>query len=141
METFSVLLVDDHRLFLRLVARFLQEQGDAEISLVSVAHNGYEALSQAQALRPQVILLDLAMPGLSGLEVIPRLRAILPEVAIIVLTGRKAAGYRQAALAAGADDFVAKATLTTDLLPAIRQLARARPQKTHKTFTTDENRF
>lgn len=127
MRPISVLYVDDHHLFLRLATRFLQEQGDGEITLAGVAHNGYEALSQAQALRPHVILLDLAMPGLSGLEVIPRLQAILPEVAIIVVTGHKAEWYREVALAAGADDFVAKASLTTDLLPAIRQLARTRP--------------
>jgi len=127
MKPVSVLLVDDHRLFLRLVARFLQEQGAAEVAIAGVAYNGHEALTQAQALRPQAILLDLAMPDLSGLEVIPRLRVILPTAAIIVLTGRKAEGYRQAALAAGADGFVSKATLATDLLPTIRQLAQTRP--------------
>jgi DNA-binding NarL/FixJ family response regulator len=121
MELVSVLLVDDNRLFLRLVVRFLQEQCAAEVTVVGVAHNGYEALSQAQALQPQVVLLDLAIPDLSGLEVIPRLRVILPAVAIIVLTGQKAKAYRQAALTAGADDFVSKATLTADLLPAIRR--------------------
>jgi DNA-binding NarL/FixJ family response regulator len=127
MESISVLLVDDNRLFLRLVARFLEEQGADEIVVVGVAHNGCEALAQAQVLQPQAILLDLAMPGLPGLKVIPRLRAILPAVVIIILTGRKAGVYREAALAAGADSFVSKASLTTDLLPAIRGLAQARP--------------
>ena len=61
------------------------------------------------------------MPGLSGLKVIPHMRATLPEVIIIILTGLKAAGYRQAALAAGANDCITKTTLMTDLLPAIRR--------------------
>jgi len=64
------------------------------------------------------------MPGLSGLETIPRLRAMLPEVSIIALTLLDAKVYRQAALAAGADDFVPKANLSTDLLPAIRRVAK-----------------
>jgi two-component system, NarL family, nitrate/nitrite response regulator NarL len=122
METVTVLLVDDHRLFLRLAVRFIQEQYSPKLTLVGVAHDGYEALRQAKALQPQVVLLDLTMPGLSGLEVIPRLRAILPEVIIIILTGQRAEGYRRAALAAGADDFIAKATLATDIMPAIRRL-------------------
>lgn len=129
MKPITVLLVDDHQLFLRLATRFLQEQAAPEIRVVGLARTGHEALSQAQALQPQTILLDLAMPDLSGLKVIPRLRAAVPRVTIIIVTNRQAAGYRQAALAAGADDFVTKASLTTDLLPAIRRLAKTKPEK------------
>jgi len=64
------------------------------------------------------------MPGLSGLETIPLLRAMLPEASIIALTLLDAKVYRQATLAAGADDFVLKANLSTDLLPAIRRVAK-----------------
>jgi DNA-binding NarL/FixJ family response regulator len=70
-------------------------------------------------------VIDLAMPSLSGLETIPRLRAVLPEVGIIALTVLDTNGYREAALAAGANDFVAKASLDTDLLLAIRRVAQA----------------
>lgn len=66
----------------------------------------------------------LPLPGLSGLELVPRLHAIWPDVGIIILTLHDEDAYRQAALAAGADNFVPKRTLTTDLLPAIRRCAR-----------------
>jgi DNA-binding NarL/FixJ family response regulator len=117
-----VLLVDDHEPFLRVAADFLQRHH--ELVVGGVARGGEEALAQAQDLQPHVILIDLNMPGLNGLEAIPRLRAMLPEAGIIVLTLLDVNIYRQSALAAGADDFVAKANLTTDLLPAIRRVVQ-----------------
>jgi DNA-binding NarL/FixJ family response regulator len=117
-----VLLVDDHEPFLRVATDFLQRHH--ELVVVGTAREGEEALAQAQALHPQIILLDLNMPGLNGLETIPRLRVMLPEAGIIALTLLDVNIYRKPALAAGADDFVAKASLTTDLLPAIRRVAQ-----------------
>jgi DNA-binding NarL/FixJ family response regulator len=75
----------------------------------------WEALAQARDLQPQVILIGLDKPGL---ETISRLRKVLPGVGIIALTLLEGKDYRQAALAAGADDLVCKAELITDLLPA-----------------------
>jgi DNA-binding NarL/FixJ family response regulator len=94
---------------------------------VGAAGGGEEALALAQDLEPHIVLIDLAMPGLSGLETIPHLRAMLPEVGIIALTMLDTNSYWQAALAAGANDFVPKASLDTDLLPAIRRVAQAGP--------------
>jgi DNA-binding NarL/FixJ family response regulator len=122
MGSISVLLVDDHSTFLDIVTRFLQSHPD--IVIVGTAGDGKAALRSARVLQPQVILLDLAMPDLSGLEVISPLRLIVPTAAIIVLTLLDGDGYRQAALAAGATDFVSKTTLSTDLLPAIRRIMR-----------------
>jgi DNA-binding NarL/FixJ family response regulator len=121
MKPISVLLVDDNPSFLRIATRFLQEHDD--IVVVGAAGGGEEALTLAQDLQPDVVLVDLAMPGLSGLETIPRLRAMLPEVGIIALTMLDTNSYRQAALAAEANDFVPKASLDTDLVPAIRRVA------------------
>ena len=118
----SILLVDDHEAFVHVATEFLQRHDD--LTVVGVARGGEEALAQAQNLRPLVVLIDLHMPGLSGLETIPRLRAMLPEAGIIALTLLDAKAYRRAALAAGADDFVLKANLSTDLLPAIRRVAK-----------------
>jgi DNA-binding NarL/FixJ family response regulator len=114
-----VLLVDDHEAFLRVATEVLQRHH--ELDVVGVARGGEEALAQAQALRPEVILIDLRMPGLNGMASIPRLRAMLPQAGIIALTLLNPNAYRRAALAAGADDFVSKRKLRTDLLPAIRQ--------------------
>jgi DNA-binding NarL/FixJ family response regulator len=125
MDPISVLLVDDNPTFLRVLTRFLLQQYQDEVRVVGTASCGMAALARAQELRPRVILLDLAMPVLPGLNTIPRLRIMLPDVGIIALTLLDPNGYREAALAAGANEFVAKATLATDLLPAIRRVARA----------------
>lgn len=129
MTPIPVLLVDDNPAFLRMATRFLQEHCGSVVVVAGVAGGGEEALVKAQDLRPEVVLLDLAMPDLPGLEVIPRLRAALPEVGIVVLTLLDVAAYRQAALEAGADGFVSKATLGTNLLPAIQQAVQARSSR------------
>jgi CheY-like chemotaxis protein len=125
MAPISILLVDDNPTFVRILSDFLG--GEEGILVVGTAGSGEEVLVKAKELQPQVILLDLAMPGMGGLNAIPRLRDMMPEVRIIVLTVLDANGYREAALAAGADDFVAKAHLNTYLIPAIRRLAQAGP--------------
>lgn len=125
MDPISVLLVDDNPTFLNILVRFLEVHHQNELVIVGTAGVGEGVLAAAQVLRPQVILIALGMPGLPCLEIIARLRETLPEVGIIALTLLDTDGYREAALAAGANEFVAKATLTTDLLPAIRRVARA----------------
>ena len=127
MRPISILLVDDNPSFLRIATRFLQEHDD--VVVVGTGGGGEEALALAQDLQPDIVLIDLAMPGLTGLATIPLLRVMLPKVGIIALTVLDTNGYRQAALAAGADDFVAKASLDTDLLPAIRRVAQADPSR------------
>ena len=122
MKLISVLLVDDNPRFLRIATRFLQEHDD--VVVVGAAGGGEEALALAQDLQPDIVVIDLAMPGLSGLETVPRLQAMLPKVGIIALTVLDTNSYRQAALTAGADDFVPKTSLDTDLLPAIRRVAQ-----------------
>jgi DNA-binding NarL/FixJ family response regulator len=91
--------VDDHEAFRHVATDFLQRQ--YELTVVGAIGGGEEALAQAQDLGPQVIVIGLDMPGL---ETIPRLRKVLPS---------------------GADDLVRKTELTTDLLPAIRQVMQA----------------
>jgi DNA-binding NarL/FixJ family response regulator len=133
MSPISVLLVDDNPTFLRIAADFLRAH--EEVAVVGTASGGEEAVARAQHLRPQVVLLDLLLPDLPGLEVIPRLRSELPEVGIIAVTLMNDDGYRRAALAADADEFIPKAALNTDLMPAIRNVAetRCRSQNTRGT--------
>ena len=96
-----------------------------DVVLVGAVEGGRAALAQAQELRPEVMLIDLAMPDMPGLELIARLRAADLETRIIALTMLDTEEFRKAALAAGADDFVPKDAVTTELLPAIRRLGRA----------------
>lgn len=134
MTPISVLLVDDNPTFRRIATRFLEESSGHEVAVVGSAAGGEEALVEAARLRPHVVLMDLRMPGVGGLDTIPRLKGVLPEAAIVVLTLYDTEGYRQASLQVGADEFVCKARMHSDLLPAIRRaaeadVARAEPQE------------
>jgi DNA-binding NarL/FixJ family response regulator len=122
----SVLLVNDNRTFLQMLARFLAESSAGDVAVVGAALGGRDALAYAQRLRPELVLLDLAMPDLSGLAVLPKLRETLPTAILIALTLQDSDESRDAALAAGADAFVSKASLERDLLPTIRELAARR---------------
>ncbi|MDE3091112.1 MAG: response regulator transcription factor [Chloroflexota bacterium] len=119
MVRISVLLVDDNPVFLRVEKMFVEQYCQNEVVVVGVATSSEEALRQAQDLQPQLVLLDMEMPGMNDLQVIPHLKKILPQARIIMLALLDNHGYREAALAAGADDFVAKGSMSTDLLPAI----------------------
>jgi DNA-binding NarL/FixJ family response regulator len=121
MEPIPVMLIDDNPVFLRATAQFLEAHDD--IVVVGTASRGDEALEKIETLNPQAVLIDLAMPGLSGLATIPRLRHLMPDLGIIALTVMHSEGFRQAALTAGADVFIPKATMRIHLLPAIRELA------------------
>jgi len=120
----SVLLVDNNPGFLRILISLLERVGQNEFGILGTAGGGREALTRVQALRPQVIIIDLVMPDLNGLETIPQLRSMLPDAGIIALTLMDSTSYRQAALMAGANDFVSETRLDTDLLPAIRRFRR-----------------
>lgn len=126
MEPITVLLVDDNPAFLKAAVKFLKEHGRNEVAVIGQSGGGHEALSTAENLRPQLVLMDLSMPDLPGMILIPRLRKILPEAGVIVLSMLDAQGYRTAALAAGADEFVSKAEMFSELIPAIQQVVQAR---------------
>jgi DNA-binding NarL/FixJ family response regulator len=118
-----VLLVDDDE-GIRLALGSLLRASEFEIA--GEAADGYTALAAAACLRPEVILLDLAMPRLNGLEALPGLRDCLPSAAIIVLTNHENPTYRDEALRLGADAFVPKLRAPFDLIPVIKALLTAR---------------
>ena len=105
-EMFTVLLVDDNQVTLRVYEKFLA----AHHYRVVKAKDGAEALQKAFAERPDVILLDIMMPGLNGYEVCARLREApsTADIPIIMLTALDRASARQKALEIGADDFIIK---------------------------------
>lgn len=120
-EKIAMLIVDDSLVFLKSVTRFLQEHDKQHGGVFEIARatSGSEAVHLAEELRPRVVLLDQNMPGLSGLDTIPRLRTILPDVCIIMLTLQNSQMLREQAMQAGADDFVAKLDLPAELIPTI----------------------
>lgn len=121
--TLSALLVDDNPHFLRILARFLAAHGDRTVQVVGTVVGGRDAVAQAVWLRPDVVLVDLNMPDVPGLQLLPQLRRTLPDAILVALTLTEPGEYRKDALAAGADEFVSKASLECDLIPAIQRLA------------------
>jgi DNA-binding NarL/FixJ family response regulator len=102
-----VLLADDHQLMRRLLRHAIAEQPTLQV--VGEAADGTQALELALALAPELVVLDLAMPELNGLEVATALRAGLPGCAILVFSAADAARAESAALRAGADRYLEKA--------------------------------
>ncbi|MBI2884306.1 MAG: response regulator transcription factor [Candidatus Methylomirabilis oxyfera] len=113
----ATLIVDDDLSF-RKAVRALLEQAP-EVSVVGEATDGEEALQLAQELRPDEVLMDITMPRLSGLEATRRIKAERPETKVIVLTVYQDEVYRKTAYESGADAFLTKKTVGTQLLPTI----------------------
>lgn len=119
----SVLLVDDNPHFLRVLNRFLIVHGAGSVQVVGSVVGGREAVAQATQLQPDVVVVDLKMPEVPGLALIPQLRRTLPNAIIIALSLMDPAEYGLAATAAGADAFVSKEQLECELLPTLQRLA------------------
>ncbi|MBV7537561.1 response regulator [Duganella sp. sic0402] len=120
-DTITVLLVDDHTLFRSGIRSLLQR--NPEFSVVGEAADGFEGVKRAQQLKPQVILLDLNMPGMSGVETLQLLRQDCPESAIVMLTVSEDAEDLSTALKAGASGYLLKNIDTDYLTRAIRRAA------------------
>jgi len=117
----SVMLVDDDQPFLQTVVASLQRQNHDQLDIVGTAKSSEDCFVQAQMLAPEVVLIDLNMPGRRGLWTIPLLHSIYPETHVIVLTHNDDADSRQAVLEAGGTDLVSKTAWKTDLIPAIQR--------------------
>lgn len=117
MPPLRILLVDDSLRFLDSAARFLS--GETDVEVVGRALSGEEAIEQIAQLRPDLVLMDLAMPGINGLEATRQIKLQPHAPYIIILTLSDSSEYRMAAEAAGADGFVSKAEFSTMLPPLI----------------------
>jgi len=89
--------------------------------VVGIVGDGKSAIESAATLQPDVVLLDLNLPDLSGLEVCRRIASANPRITLIIITGLPDAVIEQLAFAAGASAFIAKTAVATELLPAILQ--------------------
>jgi DNA-binding NarL/FixJ family response regulator len=116
-----VLLVDDHAMVRRGMRDFLGLHEDIEV--VGEAGDGAEAIEQANALRPDIVVMDLMMPGIDGIEATARIKAGLPEVEIIAITSFIEEARVVAAIEAGASGFLLKDAEADELAGAIRSAA------------------
>ncbi len=117
----TVLLVDDHALVRRGFRRILED--DPQITVVAEAGDGEEAVRLALKARPAVIVMDCALPGMSGLEAARRILETMPEAAILMLSMHSEETLVRQALDAGARGYILKNAMDLDLVRAIRRVA------------------
>ena len=120
MKTSStrVLVVDDYEPYRRFVCSTLQKQADLQI--IGEVSDGLEAVQKAQELQPELILMDLSLPTLNGIEAARRIRLVLPASKILFVSENRSPDIAQVALGNGAGGYVVKSDAATDLLPAVR---------------------
>jgi len=117
-----VLLADDHPALLAETARLLEHEHE----VIGVVADGLELLEAAQRLDPDLIVLDIGMPGLDGFEAARRLKRAGCRSRIIFLTVQEDADYAKEALALGADGYVVKSQIVSDLMLAIKDALAGR---------------
>lgn len=117
MSTLKLLLVDDHEGFINAAMRHLRRLDWVE--LIGSAGNGIEAIAQCEALRPDVVLMDLAMPEMGGLQATRLIKAQDNPPYIVIASHFDDAEHREHALRAGADAFVSKLSYIHDVVPLL----------------------
>jgi DNA-binding NarL/FixJ family response regulator len=121
MSAVRVVLVDDNPDFVRTVADFLGQ--DPSVEIVGLATSGERALDLVADHQVDLVIMDLAMPGMGGMEATRRLKSRHPAPLVIILSLHDDEAYRRMARQAGADGFIAKSELGEELLPLIRSLS------------------
>ena len=117
--TFTVLVADDNEVAQRLCKRVLEKAGYA----VLIAADGLQAVEVALGQRPEMILMDVAMPGIDGLEAMRRIKAEIPGMPIVIASAHSMASDRERFLAAGADNVLSKPFRLADLISIVQSLA------------------
>jgi two-component system, NarL family, response regulator NreC len=117
MSPIRLLLVDDHAV-LRAGLRMLLS-ADSELEIIGEAETGSQGVAMAQELRPDVVLMDIAMPDMNGIEATRRIKAACPDIAVLALTMHEDDQYFFEMLSAGASGYVPKRAAPNDLIAAI----------------------
>jgi two-component system response regulator NreC len=121
-DPIRVLIVDDHTIFRSGLNLLLSSEPD--ITVVGEAHDGNEAVEAAAALLPNVVLMDIGMPEVSGFEATRRIKEANPEVNVLVLTMHRSDEYFFNMLEAGASGYILKGAETNELINAVRVVSR-----------------
>jgi len=133
MNRINILLVDDHALLRSGLRMLIDSQADMHV--IGEAENGQQLLPLVENTQPDVILLDLSMAGLGGLETLPLIRKLQPSIHILILTMHDDESYLRQALRDGASGYLLKRAADTELLSAIRAVMRGEiyvhPSMTH----------
>ncbi len=122
MEKIKILVVDDHALMRDGIRALLKLSGDMEV--LGEAADGREALERVQELQPDVVVMDIAMPNMDGMEATRRLKKKYPNIKVLALTQYENREYVFSAIKAGADGYLPKKAAGSELATAIRALNR-----------------
>ena len=117
----TVLLVDDHSLVRKGFRRMLED--DPGIRVVGESSDGHEAVEAAQALKPQVVVMDFSLPSMNGAVATRRIRELLPETEVLVLSMHAEPSYVRICLEAGARGYLLKNAIDLELVSAVRKIA------------------
>ena len=134
-----ILLVEDHEAFRRHVSSMLREQ--ANLQVIGEVGDGPQAVRQAEALQPDVILLDVGLPGINGLEAARHIRDVARKARIIFLTQESSPEVVQEAFDLGAWAYITKSQAGAELLPAVSAVSRGERflNGNHKSQSTDRS--
>lgn len=115
-----VLVVDDSESVRRSICHILRSQADIEV--VCEAADGLDALNKVKEYQPDVVLLDITMPTMNGLEAAETLKKEFPSVQVLIVSQHDSRGFQWAALAAGVSGYVVKSKVGTDLIPELKKI-------------------
>lgn len=115
-----VLVVDDNESVRRSICQILDSQTDIEV--ICQAVDGADALNQARQHHPDLVLLDITMPTMNGLDAARILKREFPSLHVVIVSQHDSRGFQWAALAAGASGYVVKSNAAQDLLPEVRRI-------------------
>ena len=119
--TFQIVVADDHKMIRRGLRRIIEEDGQG-MEVVGEASDGMELMEFLQGMQPDLILLDISMPKLQGIEAARRIKSLYPGVKILILTMHNNRGYLYKAMSAGVDGYILKEETDTELFSAIEQV-------------------
>jgi DNA-binding NarL/FixJ family response regulator len=125
MKKITVFLSDDHAVF-REGLRLLLEAAD-DIEVIGEAENGHRTVAETKRLQPDVVLMDIAMPSLNGVEAARRIAREVPDTRVLILSSYSGDEHVRQAVAAGAAGYLMKETASNDLLRAIREARKGKP--------------
>ena len=120
----SILIADDHDIIREGIKNILHGQSDYEV--VEEARDGEEALTKVEKFKPDILLLDISMPKIGGLDIIEQIHRVSPETKILIITVHKANAYIIKALKEGVKGYLNKENAGEELLPALRKIAAGR---------------
>jgi DNA-binding NarL/FixJ family response regulator len=131
LKTIHVLIADDHEVVLEGVRALIERQPDLEVC--GLATTGREAVDLARKTKPDVVVLDITMPELDGLEAIRQIRRAVPNTEVVVFSAHPSEEMIEEVFEAGAKSYIEKSEASRDLVAAIRLLAEHKPYFTSQT--------